>query len=57
MPAVHGGDEPPLGEIDDPLELADIASADANSDSDVIAGRLALPNGAPDWKAFVMMRN
>lgn len=146
----HGGYEPALGEIDDPLELADIALAGANSDShagfmtaaeltavdldgtdlvvlsacdtargtasyaeglaglpsalaiagarrsllalwpvtdagtavfmqrfyehlaatpgeyeaalraaklDVIAGRLALPNGAPDWKAFVMMRN
>jgi hypothetical protein len=145
-----GGYEPALGEIDDPLELADIALAGANSDSnagfmtaaelaavnldgtdlvvlsacdtargtasyaeglaglpsalavagarrsllalwpvtdagtavfmrrfyehlaatpgeyeaalratklDVIAGRLALPNGAPDWKAFVMMRN
>jgi CHAT domain-containing protein len=146
----HGGYEPALGEIDDPLELADIALAGANSDGnagmmtaaelmavnldgtdlvvlsacdtargtasyaeglaglpsalavagarrsllalwpvtdpgtavfmrrfyehlaatpgeyeaalraaklDVIAGRLALPNGAPDWKAFVMMRN
>jgi hypothetical protein len=146
----HGGYEPALGEIDDPLELADIALAGANSDNDtgfmtaaelmavnldgtdlvvlsacdtargmasyaeglaglpsalavagarrsllalwpvtdagtavfmrrfyehlaatpgeyeaalratkldVIAGRLALPNGAPDWKAFVMMRN
>jgi hypothetical protein len=24
---------------------------------DVVAGRLALPGDAPDWKAFVMMRN